>query len=419
MQEDQEEHLVIVQKESETIDEDNILHATRSAGISFAQSFNFLMEGALSSEHNRNTLEEELRAFHKHCDMTGCLTDEERAVGEGLFPSLDAYISYLRDTARVPGMDIQLNGGAQFRRVMYEVEIFTRFAGLGQKFRPVDVIQARGSGMRSTNWQDVVVTLMLQSAPLKMITKTRYVGERMRWFFAEQKQAVVEFMLGLKGSPEEHLYSRLLNQQASVIQRNETMKKCIFTAFDEACEGHKVKFMQMWRDYMDSMFQSPLVLLKSATMPHAGDGHDGDSYESEMAPTFESTKSRIDQETMGRTKLQSKLKDDIKKIPDEDHRADESVAMVQDIIEEVFGCIRCLVADQMQLYSESFFLLPMLRRLEGAMSNMDLIEEDKQRYRARKCVLDEEQKKTESLLKDLNWCVDAVQKFKITCGGGQ
>lgn len=83
---------------------------------------------------------------------------------------LDSYITYLRDTVKLPAMDVQLNGGAQFRRrrhcgtcengrdqadpktsvssdallrLMYEVEVFTRFAGLGKKLEPVDVIQAR------------------------------------------------------------------------------------------------------------------------------------------------------------------------------------------------------------------------------------------------------------------------------------
>ena len=41
----------------------------------------------------------------------------------------------------------------------------------------------------------------------------------------------------------------------------------------------------MWCDFMDSMFQSPLMLLKSGSMPSIGDG-----FSEEIAPTFESTK---------------------------------------------------------------------------------------------------------------------------------
>merc|ERR1711948_180783 len=103
---------------------------------------------------------------------------------------------------------------------------------------------------------------------------------------------------------------------------------------------------------------------------------------------------------------------------DDDVNAGNSVKMVQGIIEQTFGVIRCAVADQMQLYSESFFLLPMLRRLEGAMASMELEEEDKMRYKARSVVLVDELKKLDGILTDLTWCIDSVQKFKVTCGGG-
>jgi len=412
MKEEQEQRLGVIKQEMELINEDNILHATRSAGISFAQSFNFLMEGALSSEHNRRTMDEELKAFHEYAQRSGCLSESERLTPS--FTDLESYINYLRDSVKLQGMDVQLNGGAQFRRLMYEVEVFTRFAGLGHKFNPVDVIQARGSGLHDVSWQNTISTLMMQNAPTKMREKTKYVGERLKWFFTEQKEATVEFMLGIRGSPEEHMFSRLISKQALVISRNETMKACIFKAFDEACEMHRVAFMQMWCDFMDSMFQSPLRLLKSCSTPSIGG-----TYEEEIAPTFESTKKRIENERKSRNVLHHQLNEQIKKIPDDDHSANRSVQMVQDIIEQTFGVIRCVVADQMQLYSESFFLLPMLRRLEGAMANMELEEDDKKRYRARKSVLVEEDKKSNGLLTDLDYCIDAVQTFKVTCGGGQ
>merc|ERR1711972_68327 len=153
---------------------------------------------------------------------------------------------------------------------------------------------------------------------------------------------------------------------------------------------------------MDSMFQSPLMLLKSGTMPPIGD-----TYEEETAPTFESTKERISNERRSRGSMQNTLKAKIKQIPDDDSEADESVQMVQEIIEDTFGVIRCVVADQMQLYSESFFLLPMLRRLEGVMATMDLAEEDKKRYRARKEVLVQEKHEATGKDSDLDWCIDA------------
>mmetsp|Transcript_56316 Transcript_56316/g.121352 ORF Transcript_56316/g.121352 Transcript_56316/m.121352 type:complete len:728 (-) Transcript_56316:67-2250(-) len=411
LKDDSEKRLAVINRESDTIDEANILHATRSAGITFAQSFNFLMEGALSSEHGRLTMEEELKSFNKYCTDTTCLNETESV--PNAFSSLDTYINYLRDGVKLPGMDVQLNGGAQFRRLMYEVEVYTRFAGLGQTFSPVDVIQARGSGLHEVTWQGTITTLMMQNAPERMREKTKYVGERLKWFFRTQKEATVEFMLGIQGSPEEHMFSNLITKQAQVLKRNDTMKACIFKAFDAACERHRVSFMQMWFDFMDSMFQSPLMLLKSSSMPKIGS-----TYEEEMAPALESTKARIESERKHRSMVQNKLHQRINEIPQDDISANESVKMVQKIIEQTFGQIRCTVADHMQLYSESFFLLPMLRRLEGAMSTLELADDDKKRYRLRKTVLVDEAKTTQGLLGDLEWCIAHVQKFKVTCGGG-
>jgi len=412
MKEEHDTNLVVIQQEKETIDEDNILHATRSAGITFAQSFNFLMEGALSSEHSRCTLEEELRDFHAYCARTDSLKEDE-LLTEG-FDDFESYIKYLRECVHLPAMDVKLNGGAQFRRLMYEVEVFTRFAGLGRKLEPVDVIQARGSGIRESTWQETITQLMMQTAPTRMRVKTKYVGERLKFFFVTQKEPTVQFMLGLKGSPEEHMFSRLITKQAQVIDRNETMKSCIFATFDKACDQHRIRFMQMWCDFMDSMFQSPLMLLKSGSMPAIGDG-----YEEEIAPTFESTKSRIVGERVGRGTLQNKLREAIKQIPEDDMSAKKSAVMVQDIIGKTFAVIRSVVADHMQLYSESFFLLPMLRRLEGVMAEMELLEEDRMKYRARKDVLETERVHSTGILADLNYCIEAVQKFKVTYGGGR
>merc|ERR1719203_760643 len=137
-----------VKMELDMVDEESILHATRQAGITFAQSFNFLMGGAISSDTNRKDLEEELREFHNYALTSKVLDESEVLCTE--FKTLDDYLEYLQNTVELPGMNAELNGGAQFKRLMYEVEIFTRFVLLGSSVSEKEVIRARGSGLKES-----------------------------------------------------------------------------------------------------------------------------------------------------------------------------------------------------------------------------------------------------------------------------
>jgi len=416
MRDENSQKLATIQEEKRMSDPNNILHETRASGLTFAQAFNHLMEGALSSEHNRVTMEQELKSFDQFCNKPGkdgkmVLTKEERECCVAQFGNLDAYINYLRDKAKLPGMDVELNGGAQFRRLMVEVEIFVRFAGLGQSFSASDVIQARGTG---SGWEDIIVKLLMMKSPQIMQSKSKYVGARLSWFFSQQKEATVEFMASIEGSPSEHMYSALIYKKAKFIQNNDTMRNAIFAAYDKACKSHEEKFESMWSDYMNAMFQSPMKLLKSCTMP-TPDGEDDLNEDEGLAPTFDTTKERIETEMRNRNNVHKGLGEKIKQIPSDDTLAQEAQRRVSNIIEEVFGRIRSLVADQMQLYSESFFLLPMLRRLEGEMVAMEMPETDKKRYAQLRMILGDQEEKKKDLVDELTWCVDAVQKFKITC----
>merc|ERR1712032_1666442 len=141
----------------------------------------------------------------------------------------------------------------------------------------------------------------------------------------------------------------------------------------------------MWQDWMQAMFNSPMQLLKAGSMPKLDD-----SYEDISAPTFDTTKARIVDERESRVGVQSDISEKIKNIPDDDALAKQSAQQVQEIIEQVFNIIRCNVADQMELYSKSFFLVPMLRRLEGDMSQLQLQESEKEKYQIRKQTLGSE-----------------------------
>ena len=87
--------------------------------MSFGHALNHVMEGFVRSDKGRVTLEDELRQFHAenaHSDFQLLPSDD--------FQTLDDYIDCLRNELKVPAMDVEINGGEQFRRLMFEVEVF-------------------------------------------------------------------------------------------------------------------------------------------------------------------------------------------------------------------------------------------------------------------------------------------------------
>merc|ERR1711874_646897 len=157
-------------------------------------------------------LEDELRAFHKHHTALGSrhfsmLPSED-------FSGLDDYIDYLRTEIQIPTFDVEVNGGAQFRRLMNEVEIFLRFSEVATELKKRDVIQARGVSLSSLTWRDVVAKLLSNEAHLPLQRRVQYVGERIKWFFQSQKDAVLSFMDKLEGTPNANLFSPLYPKHA-------------------------------------------------------------------------------------------------------------------------------------------------------------------------------------------------------------
>merc|ERR1719199_2432209 len=119
------------------------------------------------------TLEEELLAFEKHYEQQGF--DTKWMLPSEDFTCMEDYIDYLRTEVKVPAFDVEVNGGAQFRRLMFEVEVFLRFSEICVETKKKDVIQARGVSMSSLTWRDVVVKLLSNEAHIPMQKRVQYV----------------------------------------------------------------------------------------------------------------------------------------------------------------------------------------------------------------------------------------------------
>jgi GTP-binding protein EngB required for normal cell division len=122
-------------------DPHRILSTTRDCGISFATALTHVMEGVLDLQPVMN-LDEELRAFHHYHETLG--SNHFSMLPSEDFCSINDYIDYLRNEMQIGAFDVEVNGGAQFRRLMMEVEIFLRFSEIAVEIKKRDVIQARG-----------------------------------------------------------------------------------------------------------------------------------------------------------------------------------------------------------------------------------------------------------------------------------
>ena len=408
------------QKEKDVRDEiDNtnpaqILSTVRDVGMSFSHSLNHVMEGFVRSDAGRVTLEDELRAFHAYHTAMGSNL-EILLLPSPDFLNLDEYVDFLRNDMKVPAFDVEVNGGAQFRRLMYEVEVFLRFSEIGVETTKKDVVQARGVSMGSLTWRDVVVKLLSNEAHIPMRKRVQYVAERIKWFFMSQKDVIVNFMLKLKGSADEQMFSTLYTKHVKLLLDNPTIKTLVFQTYDKAVDRQLNQFMELFHNTLASTFSNPWVFLKRASrglqVDGATDGEGG--LDDVILPSFEDTKLRIPDEIESRSGMETILTKWLATIPQEPHQMDEAVDKVQMLVLKTFAFIRAQIADQIELFAESFFKLPMLRRLEEDMSQIELNPGDLDVYKLRRDVLQEDYTSIHSNLESVDECITKLSSFAI------
>lgn len=389
-------------------DPHRILSTTRDCGVSFATALTHVMEGVLDLKPVMN-LEEELREFHNYHQALG--SNHFAMLPSEDFCGLNDYIEYLRNEIQIATFDVEVNGGAQFRRLMNEVEIFLRFSEIAVETKKRDVIQARGVSMSSLTWRDVVVKLLSNEAHLPLQRRVQYVGERIKWFFERQKEAVLEFMDKLEGTPNANLYSPLYPKHAKLLKQNEMIKHLVYQTYDKACLRQLTQFVDLFDNMLTSTFSNPWVFLKGATTGTT----ESDDLTDAVLPSFDDTKDRIPLEIQSRSGTEATLSKWLTDIPTDSKHIDDAVDKVQMLVLKTYSFIRSQVCDQVELFSESFFKLPMMRRLEEDMAMMELSEEDTANYQSRRDRLSGEIGKAQDALVEINWCIDRLQGFKLKC----
>ena len=129
--------------------------------------------------------------------------------------------------------------------------------------------------------------------------------------------------------------------------------------------------------------------------------------------SFSETKSRIPVELQSRSGWETVLAQWLSLIPQEPQQIEEAVEKVQMLVLKTFSFIRAQIADQIELFAESFFKLPMMRRLEEDMSLIEVSEADKRDYEHRREALLDQEKRLETTINDLDDCVKKLSVFLV------
>jgi len=382
------------------------------------------------------TLEDELRLFDQN--MTIHYDDSFDLLPTPDFHDLDDYITYLREEARIPAFDLPINGGAQYTRLKHECEVYFRFSEICVEVSKRDVLQARGISIGQVSWQDVVLKLLTNEGQPQVKRKVNYVAKRIEWFFSLQKDTVIEFMESIKGSPDEHLYSQLFTRRVQLIKENQLARDLLFRKYDLYLAKQRSLFIELFNNTLQSTFQYPWALIKASSWSigelnrkittdeeNPEDGNQDEKTEMDepetnqdddwmvdmSLPSFQDTRERIPKEMSHRSTIEKLLQEMVNEIPIDNNHVDEAVEKVQALMITVFRAIRNLICDQLELFADSFFQLPMSRHLEGEMMDVELSESDLARFSSLRDGKKEELDRVTEMVDNVSWCVGAVEKF--------
>jgi len=385
-------------------DPSRVLNTTRDCGKTFAGAMDEIMRGTMDENDENMDMETELRNFHEHHQKAG--SDHFMMLPSDDFSGLDDYLQYLRSCPFMPTFDEKLSGGAQFRRLLMEVEVFLRFSEVAADTKKKDVIQARGVSMTSLTWRDVVVKLLSAEAHVPLKERVQYVGERVTHFFESQKPVILQFMLSCKGSTG-RFHSADLGPHGVMISSNPMMKHLIYECYDKVARRQLGNFMELFQNMLTSTFANPWTFLKGGTQQEQD--------AAAVGTKLSDPDTRIPEEIQHRSGMETILNKWLQNIPTESTQIDKAVDHVQKLVLKIYSLIRSQVCDQVELFTESFFKTPMLRQLGMDMSQIELTDDDKVKYKERRDKNVTESKGCEEALKEVSECIEQLENFKFSC----
>jgi hypothetical protein len=216
-------------------------------------------------------------------------------------------------------------------------------------------------------------------------------------------------MLNLKGSPEEHKHPEQYWKDARIIQGNEMIRHLIYEAYDNAVDRQLNQFLELFNNTMAATFTNPWVFLKKTSI-----GIDDDMRLDEVClPSFQDTKLRIPNEIEERSGIETYLTQWLAQVPLGPSDIDDAVDRVQMLVLRTYAAIRAQISDQIELFAESFFKLPMSSRLSDDMYAVQLDEKQLRIMEEKRKQLQEENTMHTKYIDSLSVCVKKLQDFKL------
>jgi hypothetical protein len=264
--------------------------------------------------------------------------------------------------------------------------------------------------MNAVTWREVVVKLLNHDAHLPLQRRIRYVAERIKWFFIMQKEPIVAFMESIRDSPDAKLYSVLYTKHAKLLKENPMIKQLVFDTFDMVLERQLQQFVDLFNSTLHATFSNPWVFLKKSTAT-LDDKFDEDA----CLPSAADTRKRIPAEIQSRTAIERTVAKWIYDIPTEPHKIDQAVDDVQLLVLKVYSHIRSQVCDQVELFAESFFKMPLMRRLEEDMNKIELSEVHNSGNRIKRERAEQEKVANAHGLVEVKDCHQVLSDFALSC----
>lgn len=178
--------------------------------------------------------------------------------------------------------------------------------------------------------------------------------------------------------------------------------------YDDVVIRQRDQFTELFKSTLHATFANPWVFLKK-TSARLDDDADADIF----LPSLPDTKERIEKEMPRRSGNERIINKWIYSIPEDPLQINEAADMVQLLVLKVYSHIRSQVCNQVELFAESFFKLPLMRRLEEDMSKIELSDVDKEGYRVVKENAQKELENTKIACVEIGECLAIIENFTL------